>query len=137
LEQVEKWLNNSQDYFESIRGGQAYIVNRMRGVPIVAVALVTFKFQCTDAKAFWHEVAYAKDLKQGMPAQVLVSLLMQTNVRKMGREAMSRRVARCWNAFFERRSLERSQVRNTTALIEIAGTPFVAHRKEDQVMLNF
>lgn len=131
LQMVKFWQEPARLFFDALLGGNTTILRRMKNASVVGVGLVTCKYQSADATRFWSAVARNDGLTNGQPEKVLVDFLLEDyhRVHKIGNNVFSKKVARCWNAFFEQRSLRSAKVyADAETSIHIAGTPFAANR---------
>lgn len=107
----------------------------LRKAPIVAMALVTLRHQGRRAEEFWDHVGSGEMLK-GDPEYTLYEYLNKVDrdkTKRVGPGVIARAVAAAWNAYYERRSLDRIQVTDDGKLrvLHLDGTPFPPEREKD------
>lgn len=123
------WCEPAREFFDAIDGCPKYIKYRLATSAVLAVALVTFRYQCSDAKRFWSRAAANDGLRAGEPEKVLLDYVLSNTATKKGHDTHARRVANAWCAAFEKRSINSTGVKNPNAYINIAGTPFLYTRR--------
>lgn len=124
LRAILQWAGEGRAYFECMEGASTKLVQKLRQSSRLAVGLVTFRHRPVEAEQFWSRTAANDGLRKGDPCKVLVDLLLE------GHEGAykspigdSRRVAVCWNAYIEGRSLDYAKV-PLIRPIRLAGTPY-------------
>lgn len=105
-----------------------YLDHPMRRSGLVAVALVTLRYQEQSARNFWNMVSHDDGLPNGNPAKALIRHLLLTTVQSGAtsgkREStldLSKCSARAWNAHFKNEVLFKIMTPNELSII---GTPF-------------
>ena len=88
---------------------------------VVAVGLVTFRFQPIAATEFWSAAALDDGLRVGDPCKSLINWLRLNSVNRT-KELQHRAAIACWNAHFAGRTLNRIYPA-TDASLRMAGTP--------------
>jgi len=99
---------------------------------IVSVALLTIRYQPEKALKFWEDVAKADGLAAKSPQMRLLEELVaaaKSHTRWSYESTFSRRVARCWNAYFlDKKTLVSLKAINPIDEIKIEGTPYNGKR---------
>ena len=132
----------AEGYLDAIEGGVPNVNMRLHAAPVMAVGLITFHYSLDIAKTFWRDIAQDDGLRQGDPRKVLVEYLKDTNVHHEKDGVYARKVAYCWNAQVDGRTIP-STIKNVKekAPIEIKGTPYdgasVLYYTDDQVFKRF
>ena len=100
--------------------------------PVVAVALMTLRWQPEKAEEFWTSVVTGEALLVGMPAMTLRNYLSNNPMKGTLEHVYARYVANCWNAFYMDDVITKVQVRaeGVVDLIVIRGTPYTPSRRE-------
>jgi hypothetical protein len=94
---------------------------RLREMPILAVAMLTFRDQPNDANEFWGGVAKDNGLLRGDPRQAFLRYLRYESENKStDKHAPALYTAIAWNAWFEQRSLQQLKLMSKTQFF-IAG----------------
>lgn len=94
---------------------------------VVAVAVITLRFQSARAWEFWAGVANNDGLKRGDPRQALINDMMTRTGAANKLMAFAPSII-AWNAFYDERELRLIKVLDSFAPI-IDGTPFDGKRK--------
>jgi hypothetical protein len=89
---------------------------------VLAVALVTWRFQPAQAKAFWGRLAADSGLVAGQPVHTLLRWLRETPVRSVHPTLYPRYVAEAWNAERAGKAWPRALAGDAGPL-RLAGTP--------------
>lgn len=126
-----EWAPTARTLFEAIHTGHApdMVALRIHNAPIFAVALVTARFEPEKAQKFWGSVSANDGLRRGQPDWILRDFLARLSTSTV-REypAMERRVAACWNAFMEGRTMgfvaAHPNADGDWAPIKLIGTPY-------------
>lgn len=92
---------------------------------VLAVALVTQRYQPASAQRFWPALVANSGLIKETPAHTLLDWFRRYDVRKYAPEVYQRYVATAWNAHYETRPLKALHVptRKGSEPIVLAGTP--------------
>ena len=102
---------------------------KLRLVPVLAVALLSTRYQPSMAKEFWSGLVYDDGLPANDPRKALLRYLNNlTNPGTAQWEDMARAAALAWNAGFEGRKLEVCKP-NQMGAFRIIGTPVIKERK--------
>lgn len=125
-EMVTPWLELSKQYYETING----LPNsqRLKSSRILAVALVTLKYQNFIANDFWRCIASDDGVSQTDPRKHLIRQISDRNsfIRNMsgGQDKRSALyIAKCWELHFNNKQVQRITF-DEKASIVIAGTPY-------------
>ncbi|MEO5334306.1 MAG: hypothetical protein H7839_20010 [Magnetococcus sp. YQC-5] len=128
--EVMEWMLEGTAFFDATKGGSATIYN----APIMAVALVTFRYQEKLAHEFWKQVAQDDGLRKNDPRKRLHELIEECklrpnvflkNERAITPAYLARAAATTWSAFFSGRTLSKILIYDVDREINIKGTPFV------------
>lgn len=106
---------------------------RIFNAPIMAVALVTARFQPDKALEFWRNVAANDGLRRGKPDWIMRDFLARLSTQSVrDYPGMERRTAACWNAYMEGREMSFARVEQNTdgtwSPIKLTGTPYSGQR---------
>lgn len=131
---VDRRLTVAQDYAKAAGRYEACLTGvlsgrkkQLLGAAVMAVALVTFRYQGETAWQFWTGVAQNDGLKRGDPRHAFVMDLMSR--KRNGGSVYSFGPAMvAWNAFFNERPLQLIKVMPDTFTPAIDGTPFDGKR---------
>lgn len=123
---MQAWLDEALAFFETIKGAPKTISSLLRRGPIMAIALVTFRYTGADASEFWKAVAWDDNLAFDDPRKALHKWIREHMLKEYEPHQYAKFVAVAWNAAWEERHLQRLNVtpQQTTQPIRIAGTPF-------------
>lgn len=113
--------------WQSIVGTPNGPIGRMNNSAVIAVGIVTLRYQREIAEPFWRTVRANDGLHRGTPERTLVDHITVTMMSGGGSEKLyvkARYIANCWNAHFEGRPLQRARPSDTAKPIRIAGTPY-------------
>jgi len=129
LDAIHDWAEAARQYFSTVEGGDGAFGRRFYASPVLAVALVTFKFSPTKAKEFWSKIAQNDGLRKHSPEHAAATYLLTTRVQDVGVATYARKLASCWNAYLEGRTLSRVYG-DKTRPIEIKGgsSPWRGHK---------
>jgi hypothetical protein len=108
--------------------GPGSIRNLMERANVLAVALVSWRFQPTRAAAFWGRLAADSGLTAGEPEHTLLRWLRQTPVRSVTTTLYPRYVAEAWNAAFAGKSFPRA-LAGEAGPLRLAGTPHTGKQR--------
>lgn len=125
------WAEHARVVMEALHTGHELDppAKRIMNAPILSVALITARFQPEKAASFWRNVAANDGLRRGQPDWILRDFLARLSTSTVrDYPQMERRVAACWNAFYEERQMAFARVAQGTdgdwAPIKIEGTPY-------------
>lgn len=119
---IVQWKGEARLYFDAIQPGSETHRARLSSAAVLAVGLVTLRYQPERALEFWSQVGARADLQVDTGPWKLVEFVTENPLRIVN--DASRRVAGCWNAFYHNRPLSRLQVKSVTIPINIDGTPY-------------
>lgn len=122
---ITSWANEARIYFEVIHNCPSEISQPLRRAAVLAVALVTLRHTGTDAEDFWMQVAMGSGLTRGDARLTLHHFLREKSAKEYDAHIYARFVASAWNAAYDKRSLKKLVVQETSGdkPIRIAGTP--------------
>jgi hypothetical protein len=120
---VYKWAPYAHYFDPIIKAADSNLQKKLRNSAILAVALLTFKYQTEKAVCFWSSLARQVNLTQDSPQFVLARYLRNTNFFAQTRNLSSIATAKAWNSFFYNRKIKQLRA-SETEKISIAGTPF-------------
>lgn len=118
-----EWVDNIYAYHHACLGAHTSVARWFDRVPVMAVGLVTFRFSPQKASEFWHVVAQNDGLSKGSPEHTLFMFLNATRAIDIDIPEYTRKVAACWNAFYEGRDLSAARARPDLPIL-IQGTPW-------------
>jgi hypothetical protein len=119
---MDKWSDYSHEWFRMVKEAPSDLQHDLRKGPIIAVGITTIKYQPNYAKVFWETFMSQSGLKHGNPDYALTMFVRNIPVKKIYAPDYCRRIATCWNAYYENRGLK--NVREGKPPIRICGTPF-------------
>jgi hypothetical protein len=121
---IGEWRDEAEAYFQDIKGAPGRMNTNLRRGPVMAVALVTYRYTGADASEFWHQAAMDDRLANNDPRKKLHGFL-RTTTSAGGYEPyiMSRKVASAWNLAWKDSKLTGLPIGRTNAPIRIEGTP--------------
>lgn len=113
---VIEWSQYAKMFYESIREGE--LGSLILKSPVMAVALVTFKYQPELSYEFWHQVAYNDMIGRADPRARLHKFLWDARVISNNKGVryslfeFGLVCARCWNAFLDKQELTKLYIPN-------------------------
>jgi hypothetical protein len=116
------WKDEMLTFLNGLRGPGGVRKLLLRA-SVLAVALVTVRWQGGLAQQFWPSVARDSGLSEGQPAHTLLRWLRETPTRRLDAGGYQRLVASAWNAYVDGRELYRLQGRGGEQPLLLAGTP--------------
>lgn len=111
--------------------------------PVVAMGMVTFRFQPEKAEEFWRTVCTNDGLRKGTPEHQLYTYLAHTKLDGKDRGDhlldFNKKIAQCWSAFYEGRELHILQGHKSNAgtSVIIKGTPWNGKPIDTAPLLGF
>ena len=120
-EEAKLWKPWAVDYQSCLDGGISSRTNRYRNAGVVAVALVTLRYQNVMAKVFWAESVRDNALESDDPRHAL-HLHLATAKRSVQEFALAEACCNAWNAFFRNRRL--TICKTLGHPLRVLGTPF-------------
>jgi hypothetical protein len=136
---METWLPEMHRFVEILAQNKGmWMGGKTRNASLVAIALVTLRYQPERAEQFWAAVAKNDGLGRTQPERILIDYLQSSSVKREGTRAYARAIAYCWNASYDGRPLtyalrHKKNVVNNPILIK--GTPYTGKQvvRLDQV----
>lgn len=123
IETVRDWLGEARLYEQFIRSAPKHVKQSLINAGVMAVALVTIRYQPQQAAEFWRGLAEDDGLRRGDPRKTLLQDLESRHVRRGAFHAQRVIPAlTAWNAFFEGRTLKIIKV-SESSQITVRGTP--------------
>ena len=122
-ELMRDWKDEAHAYFVAAPMGRQSIRALLRRVGVLAVGLVTFRYQPEKAQEFWYSILRDDGLTANDPRKRLLVFLQDHEVRKYIPEVYPRYSATAWNAFFAGKLLHNPLQINRAAALTLAGTP--------------
>mgnify|MGYP001616449146 CR=1 FL=1 len=116
------WEADAANLFAGLHGQKGHLHLLYRAA-VMAVALLTYRWQPEKAHLFWPAVARDNGLTEGMPEKALLRYLQETPARSKLSSAYCRAVASCWNAFYDHREMRQVRGRTVTQPLFLMGTP--------------
>ena len=129
-EMVTPWLELSRQYYETINGlpNSQYL----KSARILAVALVTLRYQPVIAGEFWNSIASDDGVSQTDPRKHLIrqitdrnSFIKNTSGGQDKRSALY--IAKCWDLHFNSKQAQRITIDEKSSVV-ITGTPYDANK---------
>lgn len=127
LATAEAWWAHGATYEGLIAEAPKHVKAKLTAAQIVAVGLVTVKYQPELAAEFWGGLARNDGLRRADPRSTLISDFA-TRAMVGGRTNGAIAVSFAWNAFCERRQLKIIKVFDN-ATVRLIGTPFDGRRR--------
>lgn len=123
-DELRSWIEIVGPYGPGTSGA-----GRFNRAAVIAVGLVTLRFQKDGASHFWKTAVENDGLKKGEPVRALVDYLAdRTSSAGNLNYLYSKCVARCWNAYYEGRELRIVKAGGASDPILILGTPYDGKR---------
>ena len=95
-ERMNEWSVFAGLYFEQVREGGVGLKGAFRRAPVVAVGVITMRYQRERAIDFWSAAAANDGLHKLDPRQALVNFLLKDSSRKGNPTHYARSVASAW-----------------------------------------
>lgn len=121
---VTMWKDEAHAFYRAIEGGIELHQKQLVKPPVLAVALITFRYQPVKAAEFWKRCA-ERDRLEAQTGEWHLAEIVREEKHPL---ALPRRVASAWNAFYHNRRIRGTQIRDTARGIHIDGTPFRRHQ---------
>lgn len=120
------WARDAKAFFTATAGSDADMRKALNRAAVLAVALVTIRYQPEKAAQFWHRVALNDGLRRREPEHTLVQYLQKYEANSMRRNKYARGVANGWNAHLEESPLCIIKVPDAMLdkPIQIMGSPY-------------
>lgn len=119
-EEAKLWKPWALDYQSCLDGGVTVRTSRYRNAGVVAVALMTLRYQNVMGKVFWAESIRDNALESDDPRHAL-HMHLATAKRSMHEYALAEACCNAWNAFFRNRRL--TICKSLGYPLRILGTP--------------
>jgi hypothetical protein len=120
---MHNWIDEANQFFGAIKGAPGTVGMNIRRGPVMAVALVTYRFTGTDADEFWHTVCQAEALSQSDPRMALHMFLRSTKAGEFGPHRYSRYIASAWNNAWHGKRSKNVNPQAEHLPISLEGTP--------------
>lgn len=136
-EQIEEYALEYTAYMESLKGAPNPIRKLAFRSPVIAVALVTYRYAEDRARNFWPQMWADDGLAAVDPRKKLLERLRSTALITTGTgqgaqiisiNRMVRETANAWNAWFEGRTLQTLKCNDENAPFHLSGTPYKTRR---------
>ncbi|MEW6736992.1 MAG: hypothetical protein AB1489_37230 [Acidobacteriota bacterium] len=132
MQAIINWQVEGRGFWQALEGCSAALRRLLERSPVVAVALVTFRYAPEKAQQFWSELAADDGLRTGSPLKALRDRLINVRINGGGESSnlkvsegyMCRVVAAAWNAWTEGKEVQVITFQNKTAAIRINLTPY-------------
>lgn len=134
VEMVRHWQEEAEQYSSDLEGAEKYIQGMLGRVPIVALALPTYRYAPDKAKAFWQGMARDDGLSREDPRKAFLHYMVGNRRIEPEPIHLSRTVARVWTAWHDKQTRVHVQAKRTTGPIRIAGTPHTG--KKHMIYIN-
>jgi hypothetical protein len=125
---IREWRDEAESFFRDIKGAPGRMNGNLRRGPVMALALVTYRYTGADAAEFWHAVAMDDRLAKN---DIRKRLHMFVRISKVGEFApyiFSRYMASAWCAAWEDRTPQSIVAQPAHLPIRIAGTPHTGEK---------
>ncbi|HET8702135.1 MAG TPA: hypothetical protein VFL97_10780, partial [Nitrococcus sp.] len=123
LELAEAWAPEAVRYEAAIKGALRETKSKLRAQGVVAVGLITLRYQPEIASEFWQGVALQDGLSRDDPRSALERDMRSRTWNQGAYMQPSIAAAQAWSAYFSGKRLTRIHV-HANARVRIAGTPF-------------
>jgi hypothetical protein len=121
-----QWRSEARDFFAATEESSAAFRAKLVKAPVLAVGLITFRYQQARASEFWMRAA-GRDRIEANTGEWWVSEVL-ANFDLKDTHDIARRMACCWNAYYRGKKLSKTQVRDVRIPISILGTPYTYER---------
>jgi hypothetical protein len=122
---LEDWHESAKQYLDNIAAAPKIRGSKLRVAAVVAVGIITTRYQPEQAERFWGAVASQEDLHSGDPPYTLGNYISGGGMDPSRPWSIARGVASAWNAYIEERPLYKMGWRHPGNPIFIAGTPYL------------
>jgi hypothetical protein len=121
---IGEWRDEAESFFRDIKGAPGRMNTNLRRGPVMAVALVTYRYTGADATEFWHQVAMDDRLANNDPRKKLHAFI-RTTIKLGDYEPyiMSRIAASAWNLAWKDSKRQGLPIGPTNVPICLEGTP--------------
>lgn len=129
LEIVSDWAPQMKLFDLAVQPCEKFLLKRLRSRAVLAIGLITFRFQPDKAFDFWANTSRPDAISLDSPCWAARRHISDFHANWSKKDQLSRTtriVARCWNAFYDDESLKVAQLRSGSekARIVIKGTPY-------------
>lgn len=125
-----QWKDEACLFFNNRPSGRKSVTKLLGRAAVVAVGLVTYRYQPQLAEPFWHGVL----LEEGAgndPIRRLFVFLQDAPVQRYPRDEYPRYIAAAWNAYMQQKNLVNWHVKKRVGsrpFITILGTPYTGNK---------
>jgi hypothetical protein len=133
---AREWKPEIKAYLAAAEHPSMLLKGRLVASPVLFVGLITVRFQREKAVEFWSAVAQNSGLVKDQPEAKLVEFLGSVIRIETRDDDIIRRIAVCWNAAYEKKTISRIQVGNPKRSIELRGTPLNGEREYSYDLLK-
>lgn len=117
------WVAEMRQMQAALSGATTSTRRQLLRASVLAVALITYRFQPQRAPAFWSRLARDSGLSEGEPAWALLRYLREFGTRHIEPATYQRTVAAAWNLYYNGRPVRKLQPRPLTLPLLLLGTP--------------
>jgi len=121
---IREWADEGGRFYAAIKGAPGTLSMNIRRAPVMAVALVTYRFTGTDAEEFWVNVCQDDALPQGDQRKALHLFLRTTKLGSYQPHVYSRYVAAAWCRHWKGSRGKNIQPQAEHQPILLEGTPY-------------
>jgi hypothetical protein len=143
VQDVRSWAPHGKSYYEATAEVPRDIRGALHRSPVLAVGLVTFRYQPKMASSFWYQVAWSDRIALNDPRRTLQDWLLRYNLtggnstqgHQISKAKMARGVERAWNYYFEsgdEARLKVIQAGNKRRDLRLKGTPWDPDNDDDK-----
>lgn len=125
---VREWINEAVMAYSMVGDNEGIRARKLMSGTVLAVMLVTLRYQIDAAERFWSRLIENDGLRKGEPEHTLSEFLVNTRVTSATVNRIQRGVSVAWNAAFEGRQISFIRVADQNSPIRIAGTPYNGSR---------
>jgi hypothetical protein len=120
-----KWTNEATWFVRDIAGCQKRWHDYLLRQPILAMALVQYRFNPGMAETFWHQIAHEDHIFPSHPTRLLAKWFQtEAHVQRRSAVELAYITAVAWNAMYTERSRGNVSMPSTEIPILIEGTPY-------------
>lgn len=127
------WKVEAQLFYEVIDGGARYLTQKLRRLPLIGIALITFRYKGAEAEDFWYQIAHDDGLRRFDPRKKLIEWMIVSkyhrgdgtkNATVVTQRELALYTARCWDVYIDEREMQQLRIKDKRAPVVIEGTPY-------------
>jgi hypothetical protein len=118
------WMEEARQFCAALRGVMHQWSKYLLRQPLMAIALVQFRYQPEKAQTFWDLVSRESHPEPSHVTRLYIRWLQREGlVSQFNRQEYLRITAAAWDAFFHERPLQRLVMQDAGKPLALAGTP--------------